>query len=266
MKERRKTNNGTRVEAMNMQENIANLKTYKGACTDCHLHGNCLTSLLPRREAERLERLIERPHPMHCGQHLFRQGDSFQYLYVVKSGCLKNYVYARDGTEHIHGFYLPGELLGMDSIASGEYLSSAVALETTCVCKVSFNRLESLCELSPQLQHRIFCIAATEIANAHDWQLYLSQKPAEERFAIFLMNLFDRMGQRGFPGNELYLNMARQDIANCLGLACETVSRLFTRFCQEGILEVEKRFILIRDVDKLRLIAQAGELHQVQIH
>jgi len=249
---------------MKNEHNIVNLKSFKVSCVNCQLNDLCLSRQLETVEIEQFERVVERPHPLHCGQHLFRQGDPFQNLYIIKSGCIKNYVYTQDGTEHIHGFYLPGELLALDSIAFGEHVSSAVALETTCVCKLPFSRFESLCGHLPQLQHKLFCIAATEIANAHDWQLYLSQKPAEERFAIFLLNLFTRMGNRGYSKNELYLSMARQDIANCLGLACETVSRLFTRFCKEGILHVEKRFILIRDVENLKKLANAYELHPAQ--
>ena len=110
------------------------------------------------------------------------------------------------------------------------------------------------------LQKNLFNIAAKEIAAVRNLQLLMSQRSSEERLAVFLLNLSAHRERFGYSRNSLYLSMARHDIANYLGLACETVSRIFTKFSSEGLLEVKKRYIQICDFDRLTSVANANDL------
>ncbi len=249
---------------MDNRHNIVNLKTYQASCTNCNLKDFCLASHLDVMELEQFEKIVERSQPLQRGQHLYRQSDQFHNIYIVKSGSIKNYITMQDGAEYIFGFYLPGELLALDSIAKGEHASSAIAQETTYICKILYPSFEQLCHQIPHLQEKLFQIAASKIASAHDWQLLLAQRNSEKRFAVFLLNQSDRIGKNGYSKNVFYLSMARQDIANYLGLACETISRLFTRFNNEGILQVKKKLIHIRDQKRLMAIASPTGLYPVQ--
>lgn len=243
---------------------ILNFKTYKVSCDKCRLNNVCIAAGLNAKELHELDRLIERPVPLHCGKHIYRQSDPFNNLYVIRSGSVKNYTDTRNGAEHVLGFTLPGEMLTLDVMAYGNYYSSAIALETTSICKVPFEAIESLCQRIPRLQKNLFNIAAKEIAAVRNLQLLMSQRSSEERLAVFLLNLSVHREKFGYSGNSLYLSMARHDIANYLGLACETVSRIFTKFSSEGILEVKKRYIQISDYDRLTAVANAGDLDLVQ--
>jgi CRP/FNR family transcriptional regulator len=89
--------------------------------------------------------------------------------------------------------------------------------------------------------------------------LLLGTMRAEERLAAFLLNLVQRLQARGFSRSELVLRMTRQEIGSYLGLKLETVSRTFSRFAEENMIEVHQRHVRIMDVDRLRgLLAQPG--------
>lgn len=242
---------------------ILNFKTYKVSCENCRLNTVCVAMDMTPREMKELDRIIERPAPLHSGKHIYRQSDKFNHFYVIRSGSVKNYTDTRSGTEHVLGFTLPGEMLTLDVIAHGTYNSSAIALETTGICKLPFDAIESLCHRLPRLQKNLFNIAAKEIAAVRNLQLLMSQRSSEERLAVFLLNLSTHRERFGYSRNSLYLSMARHDIANYLGLACETVSRIFTKFSSEGVLQVKKRFIEIRDFDRLTAVANASDLDLV---
>jgi len=239
---------------------VLSFKSYKVSCDKCRLNNVCITAGLNVKEMHQMDRLVERPVPLHYGKHIYRQSDTFNNLYVVRSGSVKNYTDTRSGTEHVLGFTLPGEMLTLDVLAHGSYYSSAITLETTSICKLPFEALEALCHHIPRLQKNLFNIAAREIAAVRSLQLLMSQRSSEERLAVFLLNLSTHREKFGYSGNSLYLSMARHDIANYLGLACETVSRIFTKFSSEGILEVRKRYIQISDYDRLMVVANASDL------
>jgi CRP/FNR family transcriptional regulator len=244
---------------------VLKFKSYKVSCDKCRLSSVCIAAGLNAKELHELDRLIERPAPMHCGKHIYRQSDPFNNLYVIRSGSVKNYTDTRNGTEHVLGFTLPGEMLTLEVMASGSYSSSAIALETTSLCKLPFEVFESLCQRIPRLQKNLFNIAAKEIAAVRNLQLLMSQRSSEERLAVFLFNLSAHREKFGYSGNSLYLSMARHDIANYLGLACETVSRIFTKFSSDGILEVRKRYIQIKDYSHLLAVANASDLDLIQM-
>jgi len=209
------------------------------------------------KEIRCFENVVLHPKPLQRGKYLFRQGEQFRFLYLVRSGCVKNYIYSGDGTEQITGFTLPGEILGLDSMENGKYVSSAVALETTSICKLPFERFEELCRQLPGLQDRFFQLSSRKIVSFHNLSYLIGHRPAEERLASFLVDYSLRIGKHGYSKTEFNLSMTRYDIANYLGLTIETVSRLFSKFSNEGILKVERRLIAITCPELLMKIAKS---------
>jgi CRP/FNR family transcriptional regulator len=96
-----------------------------------------------------------------------------------------------------------------------------------------------------------------EILHDQSLLMLLGKKSAEERLAALLLSLSDRYQRRGFSPTDFYLSMSRNDIGNYLGLAVETVSRLFSRFQEEGVLIVQRKHICIQDLPRLRTIANS---------
>lgn len=237
---------------MSPPNKIIDISRLKVTCQDCTLTELCLPRGLAPEEVEALDRIVKRRRPLRRGDYLFRAGDPFFSLYAVKAGSVKTFAPTDDGSEQILGFHLPGELVGLDAMQTDTHTCSAMALETTSVCELPFNGLEDLSRQVAGLQHQLFKLVGKEISNEHSMLLMLGNRSAEERLATFLLSLSSRLYERGFSAHEFNLSMSRHDIANYLGLAVETVSRLFTRFQDEGLLQVERRHITIRELDRLR--------------
>jgi len=236
--------------------NIVSLESIKVACKNCSLSGLCLPLGLPTEDVERLDRIVKRNRPLHRGDHLFRTGDAFQSLYVVKTGTIKTYAASEDGAEQVLGFHLPGEIIGLDAIDEARHRCSAKVLETSAVCELPFNQLGELTATIASLQHQMFRILSREISQDTAMLLLLGKKSADERLAAFLLSLSARFERRGFSPKDFYLSMSRHEIGNYLGLAVETVSRLFTRFQDDGLLSVARKHVEIQDMDRLRTIVQ----------
>ncbi len=235
--------------------NIVNLDQIKVACKDCNLFQLCLPVGIDEQELEELDSIIKRRRPLKRGDHLFQVGSPFQSIYAVRSGSIKTYTPTEDGYEQVTGFHLPGELLGLDAINLEHHPCAAKALETTSLCEIPFNRLEELSTHLPSLQHQLLKIMSKEILHDQSLLMLLGKKSAEERLAALLLSLSTRYQQRGFSPTDFYLSMSRNDIGNYLGLAVETVSRLFSRFQEEGVLEVQRKHVCITDLIRLREIA-----------
>jgi len=202
-------------------ESVVSLKDIRVACKACSLKEICLPVGIDKDDLDRLDAIIDRKRPLARGEHLFRVGDSFQSIYAVRSGSLKTYTTSESGQEQVMGFQLPGELVGLDAIAENHHPLAAKAL------------------------------MSQEIRDDEQNMVILGQKSAEQRLAAFLISISNRFRRRGFSATQFNLSMSRSDIGNYLGLALETVSRLFTRFQNEGLLHVDRKHIELLDREKL---------------
>lgn len=236
-------------------ENVIRMDQAKVACKDCNLFQLCLPVGIDVRELEELDNIIKRRRPIKRGEHLFHVGSPFQAIYAVRSGSIRTYAPTEDGLEQVTGFHLPGELLGLDAIHLKHHPCAAKALETTSICEIPFDRLEELSTRLPGLQHQLLTIMSKEILHDQSLLMLLGKKSAEERLAALLLSLSERYQRRGFSPTDFYLSMSRNDIGNYLGLAVETVSRLFSRFQEEGVLIVQRKHICIQDLPRLRHLA-----------
>jgi CRP/FNR family transcriptional regulator len=239
------------------ESKVIDLKGLQVACQSCALHELCLPMGINPEDMDRLDTIIKRRRPIHRNDFLYHSGDKLTSLYAVRSGSIKTYSLTDDGEEQIIGFHLPGELLGLDAIHDGGHHCSARALETTSICEIPFEDLESLAQEIPGLQHQLFRLMSKELQSDEHFMLVLGKKTSEERLSNFLISLSNRFSLRGFSGTEFNLSMSRNDIANYLGLAVETVSRLFTRFQNAGLIEVNRKLVTIKDLDGLNNLAGA---------
>jgi CRP/FNR family transcriptional regulator len=245
--------------ALPPESNIVSLSQLKVACGQCMLSELCLPIGIDGEDLEQLDQIIHRSRPLKRGEHLFRQGDAFRAIYAVRSGSLKTYTVSDDGAEQITGFFLPGELVGLDAITAERHPGSARALETTSFCEIPFDQLEDLSGRLPSLRKQLLRLMSKEIVRDQDLLMLLAKKTAEERLAALLISLSTRFRERGFSASEFNLSMARNDIANYLGLAVETVSRLFTRFQEQGLLQANGKHVQILDLPALRVMSGACE-------
>lgn len=230
----------------------------KVACANCNLHNLCLPLGIDIQDIKRLDDIINRKRPLARGEYLFQAGSPFHAIYAIRSGSVKTFTATEDGQEQVTGFHLPGELVGLDAISSDTHNCSARALETTSVCEIPYDQLEELSSHVPSLQRQLLRVMSKEILQDEHMMMLLGRKAADERLAAMLVSISNRFKQRGFSAHEFNLSMSRNDIGNYLGLAVETVSRLFTRFQEEGLLETERKHVRILDLERLSTLAGAN--------
>ncbi|MFN0185487.1 MAG: fumarate/nitrate reduction transcriptional regulator Fnr [Aquabacterium sp.] len=232
---------------------------FKVACSNCNLRELCLPVGLSPQSLERLDAMVTSRRSVPRGEALFRVGARFQSLYAVRTGFFKTCVSSEDGRDQVTGFQMAGELIGLDGIGTDHHTCDAVALEDSQVCVIPFSQLESLSREFSELQHQLHKIMSREIVRDHGVMLLLGSMRAEERLAAFLLNLTQRLKARGFSSTEVILRMTREEMGSYLGLKLETVSRAFSKFQDDGILEVRQRQIRVLDPDKLaRLVNPAN--------
>lgn len=222
------------------------------ACRECSLYRLCLPLGLHSNDLAQLDKIIKRSQNYSRGQALFGTDTDFKSIFVVRSGSFKTTVQAGDGREQVTGFYFPGEFIGMDAIYEQSYKSTAKALESSSVCELPFEKLQDLGATMPQLQFQMMSRLSKELSGDKSLMFLLGKKTAEEKLATFLLSLSRRFQDRGFSAQEFQLSMSRGDIANHLGLAVETVSRLFTRFQDEGLINIQNKAISLVNSDKLK--------------
>ena len=223
----------------------------KVACNECSLNPICLPLAVSDDQLDELENIMSRGRPLKRGEHLFRAADPFESVFAVRTGAIKTYTLSEDGEEQVTGFYLPGEIVGMDGISTAHHASSAKTLDSSSVCEIPFAKLEELSARIPSLQHHFFSLMSREIQADRELHMLLSKKSADDRVAALLLSLSARHQRRGLSADCFRLPMSRFDIANYLGLAVETVSRIFTRFQQHQLIKVEGRELEILDRHRL---------------
>jgi len=244
-----------------MQTALPPLRTepLRAACSSCNLRELCLPLGLSAADMEKLDGLISNRHVVARGEALFRANEPFHALYAVRTGFFKTCLTAEDGRVQVTGFQMAGELLGLDGIGSGHHTVDAQALEDSSVCVLPFSDLENLAREFGALQMQLHKIMSREIVRDHGVMMLLGSMRAEERVAAFLLNLTQRLQARGYSPHELVLRMTREEIGSYLGLKLETVSRTFSRFQEDGILDVKQRQITVKLPEALqRLVSSAA--------
>jgi CRP/FNR family transcriptional regulator len=222
-------------------------------CNRCRLRHLCLPLSVSDAEANRLRNSVRRVVPLAAGEHLFHVGDSFSAIYAVQRGCLETYRYSKSGRKQVLGFFLDGEVLGLDAIDSRCHSSHAVALEDSTICAVSYRDLMHIASARPEIRDQLISLLSRQL---EDRQALDAGHDARERIASFLMDVARRRSAHGERTDQIVLPMPREDIASRLHIATETVSRTISRLQNEGIIEAKRRSICLLDATRLKEIAE----------
>ena len=241
-----------RAELLRQQSTHLVLAELKAACANCNVREICQPAGLTPEELDQLDSLVNVRRKLKRGDTLYRAGEAFDALYAVRSGFFKSRVTYEDGRDQVTGFSMAGEILGMDGIGHGIHNCDAVALEDSEVCSIPYARLEELSREISSLQRHFHKLMSREIVRESGVMMLLGAMRAEERIAAFLLNLSQRLNARGYSPLEFHLRMTREEIGSYLGLKLETVSRAFSKFDKDGLIEVEKKFVRIRNIEGLR--------------
>jgi len=189
---------------------------------------------------------------------IFSIKDKMEGVYAVKSGAVKTTLSNQEGVEQVLGFHLPGDMLGFDAFDTNVHACNAIALEDTLLCKISMDVFDELSSRVPGIRKVMRHQIGKEISHNQNMLLSLGQQQADERLAVYLLKLATYYQSRGFSEKEFLLPMPRQDLANYLGMAVETLSRLFSRLTEDNVINIDRRMITVTDRKALELMAHAG--------
>ncbi len=200
---------------------------------------------------------IERTRLFKRNEHLVYRSDPQRYLYIVHAGCCKGYYIDASGREHISNFYYPGDIIGLESIFFRKFLINVIALETSHICYINLSKFLSLQQQSPEMKEQFIDIFSQQLWHAYSMHGTYNSK---ELVIQFLLDLSTHAKKQGQSGSELTLSMGRHDIGNHLGLSSETVSRVFTQLKIEKLIQVNRNFIKLCDIARLKQLAMNGDL------
>ena len=240
---------------------ISDLHAHCGNCRSQHL---CLPAGLSPESIRQVNSVVVNRARVKKRDSLYHAGEHFAALYAIRLGTFKTLVLTEDGREQISGYHMPGDLLGLDGIGRDRYGCRAVALEDGEVCVLPFERLDELARAVPLLQRNLYRSLGNEICQHQNILLLLGSRCAEERVAMFLLNLAEAFRERGYSSSEFVLSMSRQEIASYLGLKLETVSRLFSQLQEEGLIQVQGRAIKLLNLPALKRSVGADSLSQTR--
>ncbi|HEY6545536.1 MAG TPA: helix-turn-helix domain-containing protein [Dokdonella sp.] len=240
-------------------EHPIDISELRQSCARCALAHLCLAAPIDAGDLRRLDGIIKRRRPLARSEFLFREGSRHASLYVIRSGAIKTSVLLPEGDCQVLGFHLPGEILGLDGVASERHQVSAEVLEESSVCEIPFERLGEVAAQLPALQRQIYRIVSREFVREQQHPVMMGRKHAMTRLALFLHGFSERRSAHGLDPCNFELSMSRQDLANYLGLVIETVSRAFSRLQAAGVIEVDRRRVVVRDRRALTELARPDE-------
>lgn len=225
-------------------------------CSTCNLKEHCMPRGLEVDEMRLLDRLVARRGRLRKGETVFRAGEKFTSLCAIHSGSCKTVLLGEDGQEQVAGYHMTGDIIGTGGIGAGSYDCEAVALEDMEICWLPFDRIEELARQNTEFQRALNRMLSREIVRGRHVTMMLGTMRADQRLATFLLDLSRRYQQRGYSSVEYVLRMTREEIGSYLGLKLETVSRLFSRFHQEGVIKVQGRVVKL--IDRTSLMGLVG--------
>jgi CRP/FNR family transcriptional regulator len=243
-----------------VQHRMPTQSKFEVTCSSCNLREMCLPGMLCAEDLARVENVVYARRRMKRGDTLFTAGTDFSAIYAIRSGFFKTSLVDVEGREQVTGFSMGGELMGLDGLGTGKYNGSAVALEDSEVCVLPYALVEEMAREIPALQRQLHAVLAREIVREHGVMMLLGSMRAEERLATFLINLSRRFVRRGYSACDFHLRMTREEIGSYLGLKLETVSRLFSAFQKDGLIDVQQKHVRIVDIAGLeRVLAARGQ-------
>jgi CRP/FNR family transcriptional regulator, anaerobic regulatory protein len=218
-------------------------------CSACNLRELCLPCGAKDQDMVLFTDVAFTRRRVKRGECLYRAGEPFDSIFALRSGFFKSSVVLEDGRDQVTGFHMAGEIVGMGGIGTERHTADLVALEDSEVCIIPYGRLEEA-----GLQRQLHRAMSRELVRDQGVMMLLGTMRAEERLAAFLLNLSQRFLARGFSPSEFHLRMTRDEIGSYIGLSLETVSRLFSRFQDEGLITVQQKHIRILDIPGLKAV------------
>jgi CRP-like cAMP-binding protein len=190
------------------------------------------------------------------GAEIYHEGSRTNGLYCINEGIVKIYKTGIDGREQIIYFAKPGDIIGYRSILSGELAcSSAKAIQNSVLCFIPGDLLINMIKSNGEFAMDVLQQSCKELGEANSFITDIAQKTVRERLAEVLIKLKDNFDLD--ENNELQVSLTREELANIVGTATESVIRLLSEFKQDQLIDLQGRKIRLLDIKKLEKISNA---------
>lgn len=224
-------------------------------CAHCASRRFCMPDEFDANQAAALKGVFGNYRKVKQGEAVFRAGETFKNLYVVKGGSYKTVAIDNEGREQIIGFQISGEFMGLDGISTGHHAFDAIALEDSVVCCLPFSELTAAGERNLGMRSHLHRLLSREVVRESAMLMLIGRMTAIERLVAFLLNLSKRYAQRGYSAQEFNLRMTRDEIGCHLGLTLETVSRSLSKLSALGLIKCAGKQVSIKDSAGLERLA-----------
>lgn len=183
---------------------------------------------------------------LRAGDVLCRQEQAVRAVYPIRAGGLKRVYESRLGWRQVTGFFLPGDVPGLEANDANTHGASVIALQDSECCVIPVESLQARMA-DPGFRATILAALRRQAEHQAELLLAIGSMKAAQRLAMLLLDLAAEQTRRGVSDGVLTLAMTRNDIASYLGLTLETVSRLLSRFASVGLITVRHRLLRIVD-------------------
>lgn len=241
------------IAAENMDTN-----TKKIECANCRAFSSCISATLSEDELLPFENNLLQRIKLKKGRSIYLKGISSESFHIVRLGFLKTTLMLKNGEQHVLGFKMEGDILGLENLKNNSHQVSVTALEDTILCSFNISSLHKIFAHNNFLRDFLYKSMRREISCNQQMSLLLAKMSAEERLCSFLCELSESFVLRGYSATSFNLRMSRNDIASYLGLRMETICRCFTRL--QGSLLINTSGSSIEIVDLLKIKEMACRL------
>ena len=233
---------------------LADNKDYKTRCSLCKIRSYSFCRCLNDDQLEIFSK-VSFEKKFTDKENIFLQNDPSTHLYNITEGNVKIYQLLDDGRIQIIGFLYPGDFFG--TYKNNKYNYSAEAIGNLRVCVFDQRVLDKYMDQNPILAKELLNETSYELTLAQDRMTVMGRLNAIEKIAIFLINISNQRKRIGWQSNPISLSMARQDIADYLGLTIETVSREISKLKTSNIIKIiSSKQLFINDIEKLKQISK----------
>lgn len=216
---------------------------------------------LPEQAVSQINVLF-RDRDIAANQAVFFEGDDAEYLYLVALGKVKLVRHTTLGREVLLDILHGGDYFGTLSIfGERTHTETAIAQTDCCILQISATDFEKVLAEYPDVTRKALEIVSKRLAESQEVIKQLSSYSTEQRIAAALLRLADKLGEPRGQGILIQLPFSRQDLAAMTGTTTETVSRVMSRFAEDGWIKSGRKWVTITDIDALRQLVKEGAVN-----
>jgi CRP-like cAMP-binding protein len=191
------------------------------------------------------------------GETIYHSGDKAGSLYIVAAGKVKLLRHTLSGQDVLLNILTPGEFFGSLTMLSDEvYPDTAQAQTTNCILAIDTEGFRSLLQRYANVAVAVLDITTTRLQEAQETVRQLSAYPVEQRLAVTLLKLIDKLGEPNEVGLLIQMPLSRDDLAQMVGSSTETVSRIMSQLQKDGVIQSGRQWVAVTDRSRLEQVAQ----------